>query len=95
MNNYELTLIVSAGVDDEARNACLEQVKGLIEKNGGSVTDPGTPEKKRLAYDIQKMSEGWYVFIKFQAGPDAPAGIEKQLRITSNVLRFLIVREGE
>ncbi len=95
MNKYELTLVVSAGVDDEARNACIEQVKGLIEKNGGNITDPGTPEKKRLAYDIQKMSEGWYVFIKFTAGPDAPAAIEKQLRITSNVLRFLTTREGE
>lgn len=95
MNKYELTLVVSANVDEEVRNATFEKVRGFITKNGGNITDPGTPEKKRLAYDIQKMSEGWYAFIKFEAEPEAPALIEREIRITSNVLRFLTVKEGE
>ena len=95
MNKYEMTLVVSANVDEETRNATFDKVRGYITKNGGNITDPGTPEKKKLAYEIQKMDEGWYAFIKFEAAPEAPALIEKEIRITSNVLRFLTVKDGE
>ena len=56
MNKYELALVVSANVEDEVRNATIEQVKELITRFGGTITDPGTCEKKKLAYDIQKVS---------------------------------------
>ena len=83
MNKYELALVVSANVEDEVRNATIEQVKELITRFGGTITDPGTCEKKKLAYDIQKMSEGFYNFIK------------SRIRIMENVIRFLIVKDGE
>ena len=57
MNKYELALVVSANVEDEVRNATIEQVKELITRFGGTITDPGTCEKKKLAYDIQKMRQ--------------------------------------
>ena len=53
MNKYELALVVSANVEDEVRNATVEQVKELITRFGGTITDPGTCEKKKLAYEIQ------------------------------------------
>ena len=95
MNKYELALVVSANVEDEVRNAVIEQVKELITRFGGTITDPGTCEKKKLAYDIQHMSEGFYSFIKFEAEATAPAEIESRIRIMDNVLRFLIVKDGE
>lgn len=95
MNKYELALVVSANVDEEVRNATVEQVKELITRFGGTITDPGTCEKKKLAYDIQHMSEGFYSFIKFEAEATAPAEIESRIRIMDNVLRFLIVKDGE
>ncbi|MCI6164802.1 MAG: 30S ribosomal protein S6 [Lachnospira sp.] len=95
MNKYELALVVSANVEDEVRNAVIEQVKELITRFGGTITDPGTCEKKKLAYDIQKMSEGYYNFIKFEAVSTCPAEVEERLRIMENVLRFLIVKDGE
>ena len=95
MNKYELALVVSANVEDEVRNATVEQVKELITRFGGTITDPGTSEKKKLAYDIQHMSEGLYSFIKFEAEAAAPAEIESRIRIMDNVLRFLIVKDGE
>ena len=84
MNKYELALVVSANVEDEVRTATIEKVNELITRFGGTITDPGTSEKKKLAYDIQHMSEGFYSFIKFEA-----------IRIMDNVLRFLIVKDGE
>ena len=95
MNKYELALVVSANVEDEVRTATIEKVNELITRFGGTITDPGTGEKKKLAYDIQHMSEGFYSFIKFEAEAAAPAEIESRIRIMDNVLRFLIVKDGE
>ena len=95
MNKYELALVVSANVEDEVRTATIEKVNELITRFGGTITDPGTSEKKKLAYDIQHMSEGFYSFIKFEAEATAPAEIESRIRIMDNVLRFLIVKDGD
>ena len=95
MNKYELALVVSANVEDEVRTATIEKVNELITRFGATITDPGTSEKKKLAYDIQHMSEGFYSFIKFEAEAAAPAEIESRIRIMDNVLRFLIVKDGE
>ena len=95
MNKYELALVVSANVEDEVRTATIEKVNELITRFGCTITDPGTSEKKKLAYDIQHMSEGFYSFIKFEAEATAPAEIESRIRIMDNVLRFLIVKDGE
>ena len=86
MNKYELALVVSANVEDEVRTATIEKVNELITRFGGTITDPGTSEKKKLAYDIQHMSEGFYSFIKFEAEATAPAEIESRIRIMDNVL---------
>ena len=95
MNKYELALVVSANVEDEVRTATIEKVNELITRFGGTITDPGTIEKQKPAYDIQHMSEGFYSFIKFEAEAAAPAEIESRIRIMDNVLRFLIVKDGE
>ena len=94
-NTLRTPLVVSANVEDEVRTATIEKVNELITRFGGTITDPGTSEKKKLAYDIQHMSEGFYSFIKFEAEATAPAEIESRIRIMDNVLRFLIVKDGE
>ena len=93
MNKYELTVVVNATVEDDVRAAVIEKVKELIARFGGTVTDVKEEGKKRLAYEIQKMREGYYYFIHFEADATAPAEIEARLRIMDNVLRFLCVRQ--
>ena len=95
MNKYDLALVVSANVEEEVRNTTIEQVKDIITRFGGTITDAGTCEKKKLAYEIQKMSEGYYNFIKFEAEATCPAEVENRVRIMENVIRFLIVKDGE
>ena len=58
MNKYELALIVSAKIEDDARTAAVEKAKDVIAKFGGNVTNVEDAGKKRLAYEIQKMKEG-------------------------------------
>ena len=71
MNKYELALIVNAKIEYDARAAVVEKAKEYITLFGGTVTDVEDWGKKKLAYEIQKMSEGFYYFIHF----DAEAGV--------------------
>ena len=79
MNKYELALVVSAKIEDDARTATVEKAKDYIVRAG----------------DIQKMSEGYYYFIQFEAEATVPAAVEQDVRIMDNVLRFLCVRKDE
>ena len=91
MAKYETMMVTTANLDEEASNALINKFKNLIAANGtiDSVDDWG---KKRLAYEIQKMKEGFYYFIQFEAESSAPAEIESRIRIMDNVLRYLVVK---
>lgn len=93
MNKYELALIVSAKIEDDARTATVEKAQEIITKAGGTVTNVEDAGKKRLAYEIQKMKEGFYYFIQFDAESDVPAQVETQVRIMESVIRYLCVRQ--
>ena len=95
MNKYELALVVSAKIEDDARTATVEKAKEYITRAGGSVSEVEEWGKKKLAYDIQHMSEGFYYFIQFDAASNVPALVEQDVRIMDNVLRFLCVRKDE
>ena len=92
MNTYELAVVVSAKIEDEERAAVVDKCKALIERFGGTITNVDDWGKKRLAYEIQKMKEGFYYFIQFEAESSAPAEIEGRIRIMDNVLRYLVVK---
>ncbi|MBE5944840.1 MAG: 30S ribosomal protein S6 [Lachnospiraceae bacterium] len=93
MNKYELALVVSAKIDDDARTAVVDKAKAIIEKAGGTVTNVDEWGKKRLAYEIQKMKEGYYYFIQFDGNADSPAKIEAKVRIMESVIRYLCVKQ--
>lgn len=95
MNKYELALVVSAKIEDEARDAVVEAAKNLVTRFGGVITEVEVCGKKRLAYEVQKMNEGYYYFIQFDAEATVPNEIEQRVRIMDNVLRFLCVRRDE
>ena len=95
MHKYELALVVNAKIEDEVRTATVEKAKEYITRAGGTVTDVDDWGKKKLAYEIQKMSEAYYYCIHFDAEGTAPAEVENNVRIMDNVLRFLVVRVDE
>ena len=95
MNKYELALVVSAKIEDDARTATVEKAKEYITRAGGTVTEVEEWGKKKLAYDIQHMSDAFYYFIQFDADATVPAEVEQDVLIMDNVLRFLCVRKDE
>ena len=93
MNKYELAVVLNAKIEDEERAAVLEKVKNYITRFGGTITNIDGWGKKRLAYEIQKMKEGYYYFIQLDAEPTAPVEIENRVRIMENVIRYLCVKQ--
>ena len=93
MNKYELALVINAKIEDDARTDAIEKIKALIEKFGGEITNVDEWGKKKLAYEIQKIHEGFYYFIQFEADAQCPAEVERHVRIMDNVLRYLVVRK--
>ena len=93
MNKYELAVVVSAKIEDDARAEVIEKVKDLITRVGGNVTEVDEWGKRRFAYEIQKMKEGFYYFIHFEAESTVPAELEQRIRIMDHVLRYLCVRQ--
>lgn len=95
MNKYELALVVSAKIEDDARAAVVAKAQEYVTRAGGAVSEVEEWGKKKLAYDVQKQSEGFYYFIQFEAESNVPAIVEQDVRIMDNVLRFLCVRKDE
>ena len=96
MNKYELAVVVSAKIEDEERAAVVDKCKALIERFGGTITNVDDWGKKRLAYEIQKMKEAFYYFIKFEAeNSDCSNEVEAHIRIMEPVVRYLCVKQDE
>ncbi len=93
MNKYELAVILRPDLDDEAKSAEVQKVQDLITRFNGTVDKIDDWGKKRLAYPIQKLNEGFYLFVDFSAEGTVPAEIESRVRIMENVIRYLIVRK--
>ena len=96
MNKYELAVVVNAKLEDEERAAVIDNVKALIERFGGTVTNVDDWGKKRLAYEIQKAKEAFYYFIKFESeNSDCSNEVEAHIRIMEPVVRYLCVKQDE
>ena len=93
MSKYELAVVVSAKLEDDARAEVIEKVKALVTRFGGNITDVDEWGKKRLAYEIQKMKEGFYYFIQFDGDSTTPNELESRVRIMEPVIRYLCVRQ--
>ena len=93
MNKYELALVVSAKIEDDARAAVVAKAQEYVTRAGGAISEVEEWGKKKLAYEIQKVREGFYYFIQFEAPTSAPAEIESRVRIMDSVLRYLIVKQ--
>ena len=93
MSKYELAVVVSAKLEDDARAEVIEKVKALVTRFGGDITDVDEWGKKRLAYEIQKMKEAYYYFIHFESETTTPGEIEERIRIMDGVIRYLCVKQ--
>ena len=91
---YELMYIINPNLSEEETAAVVEKFKALVEQNG-TLEEMEEMGKRKLAYEINYISEGDYVLVKFTSGPDFPAELDRVLGITDGILRSLITRRPE
>ena len=89
---YELVYIVRPTVDEQALAAVNERVDKMIAGNGGEITHRDDWGKRRLAYPIAKFNEGFYTVLQLNLPPGNVRELERSLRLTEQVLRYLVVR---
>lgn len=92
--NYEVVFILDPNLSEEATAKLVEKFKTLIESKG-TLSEVNEWGKRRLAYPINDLNEGYYVLMTFTATPDLPAELDRVLRITDGVMRSIIVDTAE
>ena len=95
MKAYELLYFVAPSIDEESRLAVMKRIETALAEGNGVVDNVDNWGKRKLAYEINYISEGYYVLVKFTSGPDFPAELDRVLGITDGILRSLITRRPE
>ena len=91
---YEVLYVLNPNLTEEETQAIVEKFKTLIEQNG-TVDEMEEWGKRKLAYAINYITEGYYVLISFTSAPEFPKELDRILRITDGVIRSMIVCKDE
>lgn len=94
MNKYESIIIINPAVEEEGVKNLIKTFTDLINTNGKveSVDEMG---KRKLAYEVKKNKEGYYVLFNFEAKPDSITELERNYRITDEIIKFIVVRKED
>ncbi len=95
MRIYEELFIVRADATDEEVDPVIDLVKSVVTQAGGTIDKTEKWGVRKLAYRVNKQSEGQYVLVQFTAGPDTVRELERRLRVSDLVIKFLTVRIDE
>ena len=92
MNKYESVIIVNPNLEEESVKNLIKKFSDLINTDGtvASVEEMG---KRKLAYEIKKQKEGFYIVFKFEAKPELISELERNNRITDEVMKFIVIKE--
>lgn len=93
MNSYELLFIIDNDLTDEAKEAVVNKLSAVIENDGGKIDAVDKWGTRKLAYPINYKNEGYYVLVNFTAPATLPDELERVMRITDSVVRFMIVKK--
>ena len=95
VRDYELTLIIRSEVEEPDLVAVIDRAKGLIAESGGEVTKLDLWGTRRLAYPINLMRDGQYVFMLTKLLPNAVIRVDRALNLMEDIVRYLFVRVDE
>ena len=92
---YEVLYVLNPNLTEEETAGIVEKIKTLIEQNNGTIDELNEWGKRKLAYEINYLTEGYYVLVKFTSGPEFPAELDRILGITDGVIRSLVTLRFE
>ncbi len=92
MRKYETIFVLNSEMIEEQVNSTIDKVKSIIEKSNGTIENVDIWGKKKLAYEINKKTEGYFVLINFESSEDFPKELDRNFRIMDSVIRHIIVK---
>lgn len=95
MRTYEVLYILRPDLDEEATAAAIAKYNQLVQDQGGEIIKTQPWGKRRLAYEIQKFRDGYYVLMLFRGEPAVSQELERVFKISEDVIRYLIARQEE
>lgn len=95
MKAYELLFFVAPSIDEETRLAVMKRIDTAITVDNGTVDNVDNWGKRKLAYEVNGLTDGDYTLIDFHANPESIAELDRVLRITDAVERFMIVKRTD
>lgn len=95
MKAYEILYIIRPDLDEEATTALVDRLSGLVATNGGDNLTVEKWGKRRLAYEIEDYKEGQYILMNFEGEGRTSQEIERVMKISEDVIRFLTVRKDD
>ena len=91
MTKYESMYILKPDLDEDAKNALVARFSDIVTQNGGEIEKIDEWGKKRLAYPINYINDGYYVLMYFSAPAELPAELERNYKISDDVMRFIVI----
>ena len=95
MKAYELLFFVAPSIDEESRAAAMKRIEDVITSSNGVVDNIDNWGKRKLAYEVNGLTDGDYTLIDFHANPDSIAELDRILRISDVVVRHMVVRRTD
>ena len=95
MKAYELLFFVAPSIDEETRLAVMKRIDTALTADNGTVDNVDNWGKRKLAYEVNGLTDGDYTLIDFHANPESIAELDRVLRITDAVERFMIVKRTD
>lgn len=94
INKYETIMVINPTLEEEKIEATVEKFKALISANG-EITNVDVWGKRKLAYEINDLTEGYYVLVEFSSKPEFPAELERVYKITDGIIRDIVIKKDE
>ncbi len=93
MNQYEVLYVITPELDEEADKVVMDKFADIITANGGEIEKTEVWGKRRLAYPIDYKTEGYYVLVTFNANPELPRELERNMRNDERLMRYMVTRK--
>ena len=94
INSYEAVIVISLKLGEEGIAETIAKFKDMVSKNG-TLENVDEWGKRRLAYEINDRTEGFYYLVNFKADSEFPKELERQYKITEGILRTIVIRKDE
>ena len=95
MRNYEAMYILKPTLEDEAINAAVTRFEDVVKNGGGEIIKSDRWGKRRLAFEVNGVTEGYYVLMAFKSPSSASQELERILKISDDVVRHLVIKKDE